>query len=415
VPVPVNRSQQREILEFVFSQCDSTATLVGEDVDVNTASRRVEWHRTSGSVRDIALTRVKGGDDAMILYTSGTTGRPKGVRHSHHALALNAVEMSAMLQLTDSDRVFLNIPFYYSNSISHLLMTLFNGSCLYASHGFLFGDALIEAVTRSRATGFGGVPAHYVRIADGTKGPIDTDLRFLMNSGDHLPIDVLKALLGIFPGAQIFCAYGISECAPRVCCLDPKLLKQKMGSVGRPLPATEVVVRDEEGCPVPVGELGGIYVKSGCLMKEYFRNSQATQRSIGEHGFRTGDMGYLDEDGCLFLSGRQDSVFKSGGEKVSCRLIEETLRESKYFGAAFRDVVVADAPDHFLGKVARVYYVPRGDDEDALKMLRKELKRTLPKSHIPKDYVALKAIERSPSGKIVKQRLLDSDNLRDPN
>ena len=77
-------------------------------------------------------------------------------------------------------------------------------------------------------------------------------------------------------------------------------------------------------------------------MKEYFRNSQATQRSIGEHGFRTGDMGYLDEDGCLFLSGRQDSVFKSGGEKVSCRLIEETLRESKYFGAAFRDVVVAD-------------------------------------------------------------------------
>ena len=233
VPVPVNRSQQREILEFVFSQCDSTATLVGEDVDVNTASRRVEWHRTSGSVRDIALTRVKGGDDAMILYTSGTTGRPKGVRHSHHALALNAVEMSAMLQLTDSDRVFLNIPFYYSNSISHLLMTLFNGSCLYASHGFLFGDALIEAVTRSRATGFGGVPAHYVRIADGTKGPIDTDLRFLMNSGDHLPIDVLKALLGIFPGAQIILCVRDLRVRTASMLLRPQAIETKNG-FGRP-------------------------------------------------------------------------------------------------------------------------------------------------------------------------------------
>ena len=414
VPVPINRSQKIETVEYVLHQCESSATLVDEDVEVKTASPLIHWHRRERSRKEVQAVTVNGDDDAMVLYTSGTTGMPKGVRHSHHALALNAVEMSAMLELSPKDRVFLNIPFYYSNSISHVLMTMFNGACLCASHGFLFGEALIEAARSCQATGFAGVPAHYVRMTDSTNEPVASSLRFLMNSGDHLPVDVLRALLKIFPGCEMFCVYGISECAPRVACLAPNLIRDKMGSVGKPLPATEIVVRDETGAPVASGELGEIYVKSDCLMKEYFRNPEANARSMTEHGFKTGDMGYIDEDGCLFLSGRQDSVFKSGGEKVSCRLIEETLRDSQQYAKIFRDVVVTEAPDHFLGKVARVYYVPRAEDATALKAVKKELNKVLPKSHVPKDFVALKQIERSPSGKIVKQRLFDPENLLEP-
>ena len=409
VPVPVNRSQASETVQLMLGHCESHMTLVDASATQTTTDGAVAWRRRRS--QKLVTATVDADDDAMILYTSGTTGVPKGVRHGQHALALNAIEMSAFLKLGPSERLFLNIPFYYSNSISHLLMALFRGATLCAVHGFLLGDAMITALRQTRATGFAGVPAHYVRLADLAEGEIDCELRFLMNSGDHLPVYVQRVLMDSFPRAEMYCVYGISECAPRVCCLDPALLRAKMGSVGHPLPATEVTIRDENGEQVPSGDLGEGYVRSACLMKEYFRNPEATAKSMGEHGFRTGDIGYVDEDGCLFLSGRLDSVFKSGGEKVSCRLIEETIRDSGHVSDALTDVVVTESPDHYLGKVARVYYVPRSDDGTALQAVKRELKSMLPKSHIPREYVAIREIQRSPSGKVVKQSLSDPDNV----
>ena len=418
IPVPVNRSLNDEKINFIIKQVDAHWALVpaegiGDRVD---DSKKIKLaSAVACPPAQITLPELAADDDAMILYTSGTTGVPKGVLHSHRALALNAVEMSDFLALGPEDRLFLNIPFYYSNSISHLLMSMFKGSCICASFGFLFGEALLRKASEFRATGFGGVPAHYVRVADAIEeGAPTPELRFLMNSGDHLPINVLKILIKAFPESEFYCVYGISECAPRVCCLPPDKVREKMGSVGRPLPSTQVEIIDDDGQSAPVGEIGEVYVRSACLMKEYFRAPEVTAQSMTERGFKTGDLGYLDDDGDLFLTGRNDAVFKSGGEKVSCRLIEETLRDSELFRDTLEDVVVLAMEDHFLGKVPCIYYVAKEGGDFDQRAVRRYLSSKLPRSHVPSEFVALREIQRSASGKVVKDALRDPANQLSP-
>ena len=419
IAVPVNRTQKADKLSFILDQCDSHLILISDeqqkdperpDTPYLVWPESFETDVTLPAPHDNPETR-----DAMILYTSGTTGVPKGVLHTHRALTLNALEMSAALGMDASDRIFLNIPFCFSNAVSHVLMALFHGACLCVHNGFLFGDALIDAVKTRDITGFAGVPAHYVRITDMVESPVESRLRFLMNSGDHLPINVLRRLLELFPHTDIHCVYGISECAPRVCSLEPSLLPQKLGSVGRPLPSTTVTVRDEDQSLLPTGELGEVYVESGCLMKGYYANPTANEKYMTEHGFRTGDLGYLDPDGCLFLTGRMDSVFKSAGEKVSCRLIEETLRDTGTFSTLIKDTVVIASDDHHLGKVPHVYFVKNQFDEKAFRSLRREVKKALPRNHEPGEYISVREIPRSPSGKLIRVELLESSNLEPDN
>ena len=414
IAVPVNRTQKQDKLSFVLRQSEPDWVLV-DDLEQEHASlpgaKYLRWPETFDVENPLPDPYVSDeNQDAMILYTSGTTGVPKGVLHSHRALTLNALEMSAALRLHESDRVFLNIPFCFSNSISHLLMVLFRGACLCVQGGFLFGAALIDAVKTRNITGFAGVPAHYVRITDAIESPVESQLRFLMNSGDHLPINVLKRLLELFQQSDIYCVYGISECAPRVCSLDPARLRQKMGSVGQPLPSTTITVRDEDQTRLPNGELGEVYVQSPCLMKGYYANPQANEKYMTEHGFRTGDLGYLDSEGFLYLTGRMDSVFKSAGEKVSCRLIEETLRDHVNFSTLIKDAVVIARDDHHLGKVPQVYFLKNHFDKSAFRDLRRQLKAALPRNHEPADYIAVREIPRSPSGKLNRDDLLVPGN-----
>lgn len=415
IAVPVNRTQKADKLRFILRQCDAELILISDEPPNepdHPAGSYLIWPESFDIKVPLPSPHDNGEhQDAMILYTSGTTGVPKGVLHTHHTLTLNALEMSAALGMDQSDRIFLNIPFCFSNAVSHLLMALFHGACLCVHNGFLFGDALINAITTRDITGFAGVPAHYVRITDVIESPVESRLRFLMNSGDHLPVNVLKRLLELFPHTDIHCVYGISECAPRVCSLSPDLLPEKIGSVGHPLPSTTITVRDEHKTLLPAGELGEIYVESACLMKGYYANPAANNKYMTEHGFRTGDLGYLDRDGCLFLSGRMDSVFKSAGEKVSCRLIEETLRDTPAFSTLIQDTVVIALDDHYLGKVPHVYFVKNQFDENAFRRLRREVKKALPRNHEPAEYIAVREIPRSPSGKLVRAELLESSNL----
>lgn len=335
----------------------------------------------------------------IILFTSGTSGVPKAVPITHKALAHNAVETAKCLNLTSSDRLLINTPSYTTSSIIHLLTLFSVGGSLTVDRGFLFGEVLAERLEVFQCTGFGGVPVHFSRLVTyGKTHPRPGRLRFLMNSGEHIPVTTLTQLQTIWPDVEIFCVYGLTEVAGRLCVLPSECLPEKTGSVGRPIDGMSVSIRDEEGAILPSNQIGQVYVKGVCLMPGYYNGEGENQRVLTDAGFATGDYGYLDDDKFLFLKGRKDDMFKVGGEKVSRYLIEEYILEYDEF-KEFSVVIIFD-PN--MGNVPCLHYVLRAGSIFDQTALLKFLRKRLPRTHLPVYFKKVKVISRTSSGKVAR-------------
>jgi len=337
---------------------------------------------------------------AMILFTSGTSGTPKGVPLTHHDLYLNASRTGEFLNLSDKDRLLINTPTYTTSSLSHIFTALISGSSIVIKQGVMFGENIIEQMNKHNCSGFGGVPIHFIRIITALrKGNIFKNLNLLINSGEHLPVPILKELIELLPDSKIFCVYGLTEVAGRYCILDYKLLKNKIGSVGKPLPGMSLKVLDKNGIKTKAFELGEVYASGDCLMQCYLNKPEPTHEDLLEKGFATGDIGYLDDDGFLFLKGRKDDVFKVGGEKVSSKEIEEAIYEYDHFKEF---MIVSESYEH-LGNVPVLYYVLRDNKEFEKTKLLKFLRKKLPPNHLPLKFYEEKELTRTSSGKMIKK------------
>jgi acyl-CoA synthetase (AMP-forming)/AMP-acid ligase II len=342
-------------------------------------------------------------DTAMIMFTSGTTGMTKAIPCSHKMLALNASLMSDVLKLTHKDKIFINTPPYYTSAISHLLTCYANGAGIAARAGFYFGTDILREMDNLDCTGLGGVPTHMIRIVE-TAGPNERTekLRFFMSSGDHLPEHVIEKSLELFPDVKIYTVYGLSEVGGRLCSLTPEFLPDKNGSVGKPLPGMTVTVRREDFSEAGTGETGEVYIEGPLVMDGYMDDEKSNKELLSPLGFRTGDFGYKDEDGFLYLEGRKDDIFKSGSEKVSTILIQKALQRRKEFS----DVAVAPVKDSLMGNVAVAYYVMREGKSFERKPVVKYLVSVLPSSHMPKKFIEVDEIPRTGSGKVKRKELI---------
>lgn len=342
-------------------------------------------------------------DLAMIMFTSGTTGIPKGVPCTNAMLGGNARLMSQVLGLTQEDRLFINTPPYYTSAICHLLTCFSQGAGIVAQSGFLFGSAILAEMAALRCTGMGGAPAHLVKIVEtASADQRPSRLRFFMSSGDHLPPALIEKAQRMFPGVEVYTVYGLSEVAGRLCVLEPGFLPSKIGSVGKPLPGMNVTVRREDLDEAGPGESGQIYVQGPLLMAGYLGRGNGAEGGVGPLGFATGDFGYKDQDGFLYLLGREDDIFKCGGEKVSTLLIQQVLVQ----WGGLEDLAVMAVQDELLGKVPVVYYVPRSGQHLDQRELLDYLRRRLPSTHIPKRYTAVSKIPRTGSGKVSRRELI---------
>ena len=339
---------------------------------------------------------------AMILFTSGTSGTAKGVPLTHHALYLNATRTGVFLDLSDKDRQFINTPTHTTSSLSHIFTSLVAGSSIVIKQGVMFGENIIEQMNKHNCTCFGGVPIHFIRIiAALKKGYAFKNLRLLMNSGEHLPVPVLTELVKLLPDSKIFCVYGLTEVAGRYCILDYKLLKSKYGSVGKPLPGMSLKVLDKNGNKTKSFELGEIHASGDCLMQRYVNKPEPTKEELLKKGFATGDIGYLDDDGFLFLKGREDDVFKVGGEKVSSKIIEEAIYEYDHFKEF---MVVPESCEH-IGNMPVLHYVLKENGEFEITGIIKYLRKKLPPSHIPMKFYEVKELTRTSSGKMIRKKI----------
>jgi acyl-coenzyme A synthetase/AMP-(fatty) acid ligase len=337
---------------------------------------------------------------ACVIFTSGTTGLPKGVPLTHEQLVMNALATRDRLRLRRDDRLMIATPFRFISSISHFIVTLMSGAAFHGVESTLMPKDLVEELAGNKISAFGGSPFHsqFIAMAGTDRLP---DLRWLMSSGDHLPVSVIDQLFAAFPDLELHVVYGMAEMGGRICSLPPADARRKKGCVGLPISGIEVDVYGADGELAPPGEIGELHVDGPFRFTGYLADRTANTTALGARGFHTGDKGYRDPDGFIFLAGRSDSVFKRSGLKVSSQVIIDALKDLEEITDAF----VRAKPDTMEGHVPEAYIVMSAPFErsDVVRRLR----GVLASNHIPKKFTEIPTIPRTGSGK-VDRRALDA-------
>lgn len=404
VCMPINISQPNKKISKICDIVQPDLAFADEDFIID--RKPFQTYKISGFSKPIKnpIRTPNPDDTAIVMFTSGTSGTPKAVPMTYRSIGHNCWETAVKLSITNKDRIFINSPPYYTSSIIHNLTLYSQGGSVAVDRSILLGDAIIDNLEKYDCTGFGGVPVHFARLAGALEEKrLHKKVRFLMNSGEHLPKPLLMSLLKLLPEIEFFCVYGLTEVSGRLCILDPSMIPAKAGSVGKPLPGMKVTIRDEKGHILPFNKIGEVHIQGLTLMKEYLNNTNANKKSIHTYGFSTGDYGKMDDQGFLYLEGRNDDIIKVGGEKVSLKMIEDAI----YGFPGIEDLLVAPKFNDLMGNVPCLYYVLKEGEDFKKKMLIKDLKSKLPSNHIPAFFVEVDSIPRSTSGKQLRKDFYD--------
>jgi long-chain acyl-CoA synthetase len=343
---------------------------------------------------------------AVILYTSGTTGRPKGAMLTHANLTANAGSVARALTMTPNDRVLVVLPMFHAFAATVGVLTpLLLGAGLVPVARF--DPRLVsEAIGRHRATLFLGVPSMYgvlLRLDDAALGQWRS-VRLCVSGGAAMPAAVMAAFESRF-GVPVVEGDGPTECGP-VTCVNPPQGPRKPGSVGLPVPGVEMRILDARGEAVADGTPGEVCVRGPNVMQGYFNLPDATREAFFGAWFRTGDLGTRDADGYFYLVDRIKDLIIVNGMNVYPRVVEEAL----YAHPAVAEAAVVGEPDARHGEVpvAHVALVSEPALADAPAALRDWCRERLGRHEIPRRFVLHDTLPKNATGKILKRELRQS-------
>jgi acyl-CoA synthetase (AMP-forming)/AMP-acid ligase II len=343
---------------------------------------------------------------AAIIFTSGTTGAPKGVMMTEAALLANARAVAGYLGLSERDRTLVFLPLYYTYTLSQVLSTLVAGGCLVLLRHLLYPVLAFAAITRHKVTGFGGVPTS-LNILASHSGAADGDhvsLRYILSAGGPLAPAMVQRVQRAFPRAAVFNNYGCTEIGPRATAIDYSAHPDKVGSIGRAIPGVNVTIVRPDMSVAGVQETGEIALSGPSLMSGYYRDPHTTASRMSLHGFHTGDYAYADRDGFLYYQGRRDDIFKSAGEKISAKEIEDVVMEHE----AMAEAAVVPMSDPILGGVPVVYVVLRPGASCTERELQAFCASRLSKLKVPRAVHFVDELRKTATGKIQKYRLKEA-------
>ena len=343
--------------------------------------------------------------DALILYTSGTTGAPKGVTLTHGNLLANASAVVRYLALNERDSVLSILAFYYAYGASVLHTHLLSGGCVVLAQNLLFPHMLMDTIARERITGFSGVPSTYALLLERVK-LADHDLsslRYLTQAGGAMSPALTRRLRNALPDALLFVMYGQTEATSRLTWLPPERLDEKIGSVGIPFDGVEVCIAGEDGSLAEAYESGEVRVRGANVMRGYWNNPEASAAVLRDGWLRTGDMGHLDADGYLYLAGRRSDMIKTGAHRVHPNDIEEAICEIP----GVHEVAVVGIEDDILGQVVKAFIVAPGLPPRSENMIKAHCRERLASYKIPRDIEFVSALPRTASGKVRRAALLE--------
>ena len=419
IVVPLNVAAKARDFEFWLKHCAASWVVCSaENRELLAAAASIGTKVvTTGGVAPgaMAFTDIEGefGDratpdahaPACILYTSGTTGSPKGVLLSQHNIASNTDAIVTYLGLTATDSIVCVLPFYYSygNSVLHTHVKV--GAKIVLDDNLVYPHKVVDNIARSRVTGFAGVPSTFALLL-GRVTLQDFDLsalRYLTQAGGAMSVATTQKLREALPRAALYVMYGQTEASARLTYLPPADLDRKLGSVGIALPGIELEVRSETGERCAAMQTGTVWAHGPNVMCGYWDNPEATAKTLQGGWLNTGDVGYLDADGFLFLAGRRSDMIKTGAHRVHPKDVEEVIEEL----AEVAEVAVVGVDDELLGQAIKAFVVARSPGGIDVMQLKAHCRQRLANYKIPKYVDLVGSLPKTASGKIRRHELVE--------
>ena len=345
-------------------------------------------------------------DGAFILYTSGTTGRPKGAVLAHINVVHSVMNYKHRFETGDSMKTMVAVPmFHVTGLVGQLLHMFYVGGTVYSMKRYQ-NEAYIQLILRHEINFLFNVPTIFIMMSTSEEFQKHSFgfVKKVAFGGSPIYQQTFRMLREAFPNAQLHNAYGATETTSPATLMPVSYPESKVTSVGLPVDVADIKIVDPEGRTVPNGESGELYIKGPMIIKEYWDNPAANQSSFTDGYWHSGDLGIMDDDGYVYIRDRKKDMINRGGEKIFSIEVEDALKSHP-------DVVeaaVIGEPDPVFGEKVKAFVVgPKLDSEDFTE-LQAHCKKTLAKFKVPEQFVLLESLPRNASGKILKNTLKET-------
>lgn len=414
--LPINTKLVASEVEYQFSHAEPKALIYDVKLEETLKKTSYEFQDilkigeidTLGKVTEDKTLEfepvvLEGEDTSVIMYTSGTTGKPKGVMLTNNNLKAAGEIWSESMNITSSDRMLVSTPLFHCAAIHILVVPItYNGGTLIIEEVFSPTNTL-KALQEEKPTIFFGVPAMYGFLLNRPNiKEIDLPtLRLFASGAAPLPYELIKNLKETFPNVEVQNSYGQTENVPAATSIKNHLILEKIGSVGEALPQTEVQAINESGESVSVGEVGEVIVKGPQVMKGYLKDQEATNKALKNGWLYTGDLGKFDEEGLLYIVDRRDDMIIRAGENIYPIEVEEIL----YQIPELLESTVVGVPNEFYGEVPKAFVVIKEGETITEQKILNYCGTKLAKFKVPEEVEMMNELPRNASGKVLKHTL----------
>jgi acyl-CoA synthetase (AMP-forming)/AMP-acid ligase II len=370
---------------------------------------------SSGSPDEV-MPDVDDEDTTLLMYTAGTTGRPKGVPMTHNSYGIYVLDNVDPASPDIEEKNLLTVPLYHVAGFQALLAAVYGGRTLIMMRQFEVNDWM-DTVQRERANRAMLVPTMLKRVIDNPDfDKYDlSSLRVITYGAAPMPFEVIKKAIEVMPTVRFINAFGQTETSSTITTLGPedhvisgtpeekaKKLKRLETSIGRPMSDVEMKVVDAEGNDLPPGEIGEFVARGPRIMKGYFKDEEKTAQAFTKDGWlRTSDTGYMDEDGYFYLAGRGDDMIIRGGENISPEEVETVL----YSHPKIEEAAVIGVPDPEWGQEPRAIVVLKQGKSATPEEIIEYCRQKLSSFKRPRSVVFVDELPRNPMGKVLKRVL----------